>query len=82
MGAYSNIDIDLQDMLATIETVADEHDIFNPDSDDALDGRAILFSRLTDLGWMSPTERQAARDSFNTGDGKRLLGLIGGQSVV
>jgi len=78
MGAFAAIDIDLQDLLATILTVEDEYDIFNPDSDDALDGRAILFSRLTDLGWLTPTEREAARESFNQGDGKRLLSLIGG----
>jgi len=81
MGAFAAIDIDLQDALATIQTVANEYDIFNPDSDDAMDGRAVLYSRLVALGWLSPTECQAARDSFNQGDGKRLLSLIGGQSV-
>lgn len=81
MGAFSAIDIDLQDLLATVATVNDEYDIFDADSDDALDGRAILFSRLTDLGWLTPTERQAARESFDQGDGKRLLGLIGGSNA-
>lgn len=82
MGAMANIDIDLQDALATIQTVASEYEIFNPDSDDALDGRAILFSRLAALGWIAPTERQAARDHFNRGDGKSLLAILGGQPVA
>jgi hypothetical protein len=77
---YSNIDIDLQDLIATIHTVAMDHDIMDLDTEDGLDARAILLSRLTDLGWLTPTERQAARDSFNEGDGKRLLSLIGGQA--
>ena len=80
MGKMSDIDIEIQEMIATVYTVATEHDIFNPDSDDALDGRAILLSRLLSLGWLTPTEREAARESFNMGDGKRLLSLIGGQS--
>jgi hypothetical protein len=82
MGKMSEIDIDLQDLLATVQTVADEYDIFNPDSDDALDGRAILFSRLVDLGWLTPTERQVALDQFNRGDGKPLLQLLGGLKVA
>ena len=81
MGAFSEIDIDLQDMLATIQTVADEYDIFNPDSDDAMDGRAILFSRLTSLGWITPTERGAAVRHFSRGDGQSLLAILGGQTI-
>jgi hypothetical protein len=82
MGAMANIDIDVQDMISTVYTVATEHEIFNPDSDDALDGRAILFSRLTSLGWISPTERQAGLDAFNRGDGKPLLAILGGLQVA
>lgn len=82
MGAMANIDIDLQDLIATVATVQAEYDIFNPDSDDALDGRAILFSRLASLGWISPTERQAGLDAFNRGDGKPLLAILGGRQVA
>jgi hypothetical protein len=82
MGKMSEIDIDLQDLIATVATVSAEYDIFNPDSDDALDGRAILFSRLTSLGWISPTERQAGLDAFNRGDGKPLLAILGGLQVA
>jgi len=56
MGAYANIDIDLQDLVATIDTVREEYDLSNPDSFDGLDGRGILLSRLTALGWITPTE--------------------------
>lgn len=56
MSMMSSVDIDLQELLATVATVGSDYDLFNPDSDDALDGRAILFSRLCDLGWISPTE--------------------------
>jgi len=76
MGAYASIDIDLQDLLATIATVGEQYPISNPDSIDGLDGRAVLLSRLTDLGWLTPTEVTAARDAFSKGDGQRLLGLI------
>lgn len=58
MGAYSNIDIDLQELVATIDTVRAEHDLSNPDSSDGLEGRAILFSRLDSLGWVTPTEKR------------------------
>jgi len=81
MGVCKDIDIDLQELVATVYTVATEHDIFNADSEDGFDGRGILLARLTALGWLTPTECQAARDSFNRGDGKRLLSLIGGQPV-
>jgi hypothetical protein len=82
MGKMSDIDVDLQDALATIQTVASDYDIFNPDSDNALEGRAILYSRLVDLGWLSPTERRVALDHFNGGDGKPLLQLLGGLKVA
>jgi len=82
MSKMSQIDIDLQELIATIDTVSAEYDLTDPDSDDGLDGRAILLSRLLSLGWLTPTEREAARESFDMGDGKRLLSLIGGQSVV
>lgn len=81
MSAMAAIDIDLQDLIATVYTVATEHDIFNPDNEEGLDGRAILLSRLLDLGWLSPTERDAARNSFAKGDGQRLLNLLGGPSL-
>ena len=81
MGVYSDIDIDLQDMLATVATVVEEYDIFVTDSDDALDGRAILHSRLVDLGWLTPTERSASRRAFDRGDGQALLALLGGAPV-
>lgn len=80
MSKMAAIDIDLQDLLATIATVEEEYDIYDGDGEDGLDGRAVLLSRLVDLGWLTPTEREAARESFNQGDGKRLLALIGGQS--
>lgn len=82
MGKMAEIDIDLQDMLATVQTVSDEYDIFNPDSEDALEGRAILLSRLVDLGWLTPTERSVALSHFNRGDGKPLLSLLGGMANV
>ena len=82
MSAYSRIDVDLQELVATIATVSDEYDISNPDSMDGLDGRAVLLSRLMDLGWMTPTHTEAARDSFAKGDGQRLLGLLGGERVA
>ncbi|MDR6794848.1 phage portal protein BeeE [Pseudarthrobacter oxydans] len=82
MGKMSEIDIDLQDLLATIETVNADYDIFNPDSHDALEGRAILYSRMVSLGWLSPTERSVALDHFNRGDGKPLLSLLGGLQVA
>lgn len=73
------IDIDLQDLIATVETMRDEgYDLANPDSEAGLDGRAVLMSRLSDLGWLTPTERIALRESYQTGDGMRLLSLIGG----
>lgn len=78
MGAYASIDVDLQDLLATIATVGTEYDLHDADSEDGLEGRAILFSRLTALGWLTPTERQAALRHFNKGDGKQLLAAIGG----
>jgi hypothetical protein len=81
MGVYSNIDIDLQELVATIDTVGAEYNLANPDSDDALDGRAILHSRLVELGWLTPTERDACRRSFDTGDGQSLLVLLGGASI-
>jgi len=58
MGAYSNIDVDLQDLVATVDTVREEYDLSNPDSFDGLDGRGILLSRLSSIGWISPTEAQ------------------------
>lgn len=82
MGAYAEIDIDLQELLATILTVGTEFDLDNPDSESGLDGRAVLLSRLTDLGWLTPTERRAALGHFNKGDGKPLLAILGGQTVV
>ena len=81
MGIYKDIDIDLQDMLATVATVSDEYDIFSSDSTSALDGRAVLHSRLIALGWLTPTERDACRRSFDTGDGQSLLVLLGGASI-
>ena len=81
MGVYASIDIDLQELVATIATVGAEYDLADPDSVDGMDGRGILLARLTALGWLTPTECDAARDSFNKGDGKRLLSLIGGRSV-
>lgn len=83
MGAMANIDIDLQELLAVIDTMqADGYTLTELDSLDDLDARAILLSRLTGLGWITPTERQAARDSFDKGDGQRLLAILGGQQVV
>lgn len=78
----SDVDIDLQDLLATIITVSDQYEIFNPDHEDALEGRAILYSRMVSLGWLSPTERSVALDHFNRGDGKPLLSLLGGPQSV
>lgn len=83
MGAMARIDIDLQELLAVIDTMqADGYTLTELDSLDDLDARAILLSRLTGLGWITPTERQAARDSFDKGDGRRLLAILGGQQVV
>lgn len=64
MGSYANIDIDLQDLIATIDTVREEYDLSNPDSFDGLDGRGILLSRLTSLGWITPTEADVLRKSI------------------
>jgi hypothetical protein len=82
MGMMSEIDIDLQDALATIQTVSADYDIFNPDSESALEGRAILLNRLTNLGWVTPTERAVALQHFKKGDGKPLLAILGGLQVV
>jgi hypothetical protein len=82
MGVYSSIDIDLQELLATVATVAEQYPINNPDSLDGLDGRAVLLSRLDSLGWLTPTVVEASREAFAKGDGQRLLSLIGGASVV
>jgi hypothetical protein len=82
MGAYASIDVDLQDLVATIFTLhEDGHDLANSDSEAGLDGRAVLLSRLTALGWLTPTERTAAVGHFNKGDGKQLLAILGGQTV-
>ena len=81
MGHYAAIDIDLQELLATILTVGTEFDLDNPDSESGMEGRAVLFSRLTDLGWITPTERRTALHHFNTGDGKPLLAILGGLTV-
>lgn len=67
MSMYSNIDIDLQELVATIDTVRAEHDLSNPDSFDGLDGRAVLLSRLTDLGWVTPTESRRTGSSAMPG---------------
>lgn len=53
------IDIELQELVAVVETVAAEYDVSNPDTMDGLDGRSILLTRLSDLGWISPTEAEA-----------------------
>ena len=82
MGAYARIDVDLQELIATVETVGAEYDLANPDSDSGMEGRAILHSRLIDLGWLTPTERDACRRSFDTGDGQSLLILLGGATVA
>jgi len=58
MGAFSNIDIDLQELVATMETVGADYDLNNPDSASGAEGRAILFSRLDSLGWVTPTEKR------------------------
>ena len=81
MSAYKDIDIDLQELIATVETVGAEYDLANPDSDSGMEGRAILHSRLIDLGWLTPTERIACRRSFDTGDGQSMLVLLGGASI-
>lgn len=81
MGHYAAIDIDLQELLATVLTVGTEFDLDNPDTESGLDGRAVLLSRLTDLGWLTPTERRAAVHQFNKGDGKALLQTIGGLTI-
>ena len=81
MGAYSDIDIELQELLATVLTVGTEYDLDNPDTESGQEGRAVLFSRLTDLGWLTPTERRIALDHFNRGDGKPLLHMLGGLAV-
>jgi len=81
MSAYKDIDIDLQELIATVATVSAEHDLANPDSEDGMDGRAVLHSRLIALGWLTPTERDACRRSFDTGDGQSLLVLLGGASI-
>ncbi|MBT2587917.1 hypothetical protein [Arthrobacter sp. ISL-95] len=60
MSIYKDIDIDLQDLVATIDTVREEYDLSNPDSFDGLDGRGILLSRLASLGWVTPTEARQA----------------------
>jgi hypothetical protein len=59
MGAMANIDIDVQDLVATVATVQAEYDLNDPDATDGLDGRGILLSRLTALGWITPTEANA-----------------------
>lgn len=81
MGVYSSIDIDLQDLLATIATVAEQYPINDPESMDGLDGRAVLLSRLDSLGWLTPTVVDASREAFAKGDGQRLLSLLGGAPV-
>lgn len=78
MGVYASIDIDLQELLATVATVQAEYDIFNGESEDGLDGRAILLHRLTELGWITPTHRAGMRQAFDKADGKALLQLLGG----
>lgn len=83
MGMYSNIDIDLQELVATIETLrADGYNLGEMDSDAGLDARGVLLSRLTALGWLTPTEREVAQTAFNAGDGKRLLSLISGPPIT
>lgn len=81
MSVYKDFDIDLQEMLATVLTVASGYDLDNPDSESGMEGRAVLLSRLLDLGWLTPTERRAALRHFNKGDGKPLLSLLGGLTV-
>lgn len=80
MGAYAAIDIDLQELIATVQTVGSEYNLADPDSDSGMEGRAVLLSRLTDLGWLTPTERDIALRHFSKGDGKPLLAILGGQS--
>ena len=81
MGAYAAIDIDLQELLATVLTVGSEYDLDNPDTESGQEGRAVLYHRLVELGWLSPTERRIALDHFNRGDGKPLLHMLGGLTV-
>jgi len=82
MGAYAEIDIDLQDLVATIETMRGEGlNLEDAESEAGLEARAILHSRLVDLGWLTPTERSASRRAFDRGDGQSLLALLGGASV-
>jgi hypothetical protein len=77
MGAYANIDIDVQDLLATILTVGSEYDLDNPDSESGLDGRAILYHRIVELGWTSPTEQRAMRGRHGILDQRDRLDILG-----
>lgn len=81
MGAFANIDIELQELIATVQTVGGEHDLANPDSDGGMDGRAVLYYRLVELGWLSPTEKRLASESYYAADSERLLGFIGSRET-
>lgn len=82
MGVYKDIDLDLQELVATIDTMREDGYILsNPDTEDGMDGRAVLLARLVALGWITPTERGAAVRHFSRGDGKSLLAILGGQTI-
>ena len=60
MSVYKDIDIDLQELVAVIDTMrSDGHILTELDSERGMDARGVLLSRLTALGWVTPTEATA-----------------------
>ena len=60
MSVYKDIDVDLQELVAVVDTMrADGYTLTELDSVNGMDARGILLSRLTALGWVTPTEATA-----------------------
>ncbi len=61
MSVYKDMDIDLQELVAVIDTMrSDGYTLTELDSENGLDARGVLLSRLAALGWVTPTEATAA----------------------